>query len=156
MARAAFRAGRVDVRPTGDGYAEAPVTGDFGLAEEIQAGVRLGKAEPRLPNVIRSDSPSTTRAAEAEGPCWRISGIGRPRHRPRVQGEFGQVLRDERDHARIVGAGRDFAENNVIAPDEQLDAEDAAATECGGDLFRRPPGFRPRLFAHGWGCQEYR
>ncbi|MNC48053.1 hypothetical protein D3C75_971470 [compost metagenome] len=47
-----------------------------------------------------------------------------------MQCKLGQILRNQRDHAGIMRAWGDLAENHFIAADEQLDAEQAKSTQC--------------------------
>ena len=74
-----------------------------------------------------------------------------------MQRELREVLRDERDHAGVVRARRDLAEPDVVALDEEFDAEDARPAERAGDGFG--DALRPLQRAGaviGWGCHDSR
>ncbi|MNJ16539.1 hypothetical protein D3C77_108020 [compost metagenome] len=72
-----------------------------------------------------------------------------------MQGELGEILRDQGHHAGVVGAGRDLAEPHLVASDEQLHPEQAMATQgldhLGGDLF----GAGQRQLAHRLGLPGF-
>ncbi len=57
-----------------------------------------------------------------------------------MQGEFGEVLRDERDHTGVMRARGDFAENHLVTANKQLHAEEAIAAQrqdgLAGDRLR--------------------
>jgi hypothetical protein len=108
-------------------------------------------AAARLQKRGRLGSPSTRMTGEAAGPSWRISGIESPEDRTGVQGELGQVLGDQGLHVGVMGPRRHLAENDVVASDEQLYAEDPAPAEATRYLLRDLPGPHqcPRL--HGLG-----
>ena len=65
-----------------------------------------------------------------------------------VQGELGEILRDEGDQPGVMGARRHLAEDDVVALDEELDPEQAAATERLGDLAGHVLGGGQRLVRH--------
>ena len=54
---------------------------------------------------------------------------GQTQHRASVQSELRQILRDHRNHTRVVRTGRHLAEQHLIATDEQLHAEDTVTTQ---------------------------
>jgi len=54
---------------------------------------------------------------------------GQAENGPDVQGEFGKILGNERDHARVVGAGRHFREEHLVPFHEQFHAENAASAQ---------------------------
>ena len=56
-----------------------------------------------------------------------------------MEGELGEVLGDERYKAGIMRAGRDLAEDDLVAPHEHLDAEDAPAAELSDNLAGDAP-----------------
>ncbi|MNH23267.1 hypothetical protein D3C79_831560 [compost metagenome] len=62
-----------------------------------------------------------------------------PQDGAHVQGELGEILRDQGHHAGVVGAGRDLAEPHLVTLDEELHPEQAMATQgfdhLGGDLL---------------------
>src|SRR5205085_12544118 len=53
------------------------------------------------------------------------AGNGEPEDRAQVKLELIGELRNERDHAGVVGTRREFREDGVIAGDEELDPENA-------------------------------
>src|SRR5690606_14087711 len=63
-----------------------------------------------------------------------------------AEGEFALHLRDERAEAGVVRTWRDFAEPDIVAFDEELDAEDAIAAkrfgDFAGDVARAGESFR--------------
>ena len=59
---------------------------------------------------------------------------GRPENGARMQLELVLPLRDHGHHAGVVRARADFAEPDLVALDEKLDAEDALAAEVVGHL----------------------
>ena len=66
-----------------------------------------------------------------------------PEDRTQMQIELREILRTERDHARVVGARRELAEDHLVALHEELDAEDARAIlarEALDDGARHPLG----------------
>src|SRR6185369_17500934 len=65
-----------------------------------------------------------------------------------VQGEFGQILRDQRDEARIVRTRADFREDHLFAAHEKFDAEQARTAERIGDRAR------DRFRAHARGIRH--
>ncbi len=66
-----------------------------------------------------------------------------------VEGELAQILRDEGDEAGVVGARGDFAEDDVVAFDEHLDAEESASAEGFGDGSGHVFGGIEGFFGHG-------
>jgi hypothetical protein len=52
-----------------------------------------------------------------------------------MQRKLGQILRNQRDQAGVVGPRRDFAENHFLATDKQLHPENAAAAQGRGDFL---------------------
>ncbi len=71
-----------------------------------------------------------------------------PQNGAHVEGELGEILRDQGHHAGIVGARRDFAEPHLVALDEELDPEQAVTTEGLNHLGRYLFGTGQRQFAH--------
>ena len=57
-----------------------------------------------------------------------------------MEGELGEVLGDHRDHAGVVRARGDLAEEDLVAGNKELDAEDAGPAEGAGHLGRDPLG----------------
>ena len=62
-------------------------------------------------------------------------GDGKSQNGTHMQCKFGEVLRNHGDHARIMRAGRDFAENNLLAFNKEFDSENTAAAEVVGNCF---------------------
>ena len=62
--------------------------------------------------------------------------------------ELGTALRAHGDQAGVVGTGADLGEPHVVAADEQLHAEDAAATERAGDAGGDGAGVVQRDLRH--------
>ena len=52
-----------------------------------------------------------------------------------VQGELAEILADHRHHAGVVRARGNFAKDHLVAFDEELHAENAAAAEGSSDRF---------------------
>ena len=68
-----------------------------------------------------------------------------------MERELAQVLRDQRDHARVVGPRGDLAEPDRVALHEELHAEEAAPAHVVGHGLRDALGLRERRLAHGLG-----
>ena len=65
-----------------------------------------------------------------------------------MQGEFGELLRDQGDQAGVVGARADFGEDHRVALDEELDPEQAMPAEGIGDRAGLTLGLGDRNVAH--------
>src|SRR5690348_17922003 len=65
-----------------------------------------------------------------------------------MQRELALNLRDERDEARVVRPRRYFREPDLVALDEQLDAEDAVAAERRGHSARHVTRLGERGLIH--------
>ena len=50
-----------------------------------------------------------------------------------MQLELAQALARQRHQAGVVGAWGDLGEEDLLPADEQLDAEQTPAAQCGGD-----------------------
>ncbi len=71
-----------------------------------------------------------------------------PQNGAHVQGELGEILRNQGHHAGIVGTGGDFAEPHFIAFYKELDSEQAVTTEGLDHLGRYLFGSGQRQLAH--------
>ena len=123
----------------------APVSLDLGLAENPDLRVRLRKHVLEVgefhPVRVSFDHDGPRRRRTVKGDV----GNRQSQHGAYVERELGQILRYHRHHTRIVRARGNFAENNPVVPDEQLDAEQSPATERLGN----PAGDLLGLCANG-------
>ena len=72
-----------------------------------------------------------------------------------MQGELRKILRDHRDHARVVRTGRYFAEDHLFALNKQLDTEDTTSAERFRYLARNLARFFFCHRAHGLGLPGF-
>ena len=126
-------AGFVDVLGTGEGHGHAALAADAGFAEEAHLGVGFGedvieRAELNLGGFTFHENGTARAGAMLMDVRDRQAEDG-----AHMQCELGQVLRDERDKSGVVRSRRDLAENDVVAFDKKLDAEEATPSERFGD-----------------------
>ena len=65
--------------------------------------------------------------------------------------EFREILRDHRDHTGVVGTGADFAEDGLVALDEDLNTENTLTAQSGSDGSGDMAGLLLGLEAHSLG-----
>jgi hypothetical protein len=123
--------------------AEAARLGRFGLAEEAHVHGRV-RGE-RGVDAVEDRCPRGGGEDDGTGPGGREQRHLAVRDREAqdradVQRELAEHLRGHRHHAGVVRAGGDLAEEDVVALDEELDAEDACAPERIGDPQRDGAG----------------
>src|SRR6266536_1066113 len=124
-------AGLCNVRRGGERHAHSPPLVGFGLAEESQ--LRAGNGE-RMGDVLEADAARFDTTVDHRRSPGRVEPHvdGQPENRARMEVEFALRLRAHRDHPRVVRAWAHFGKPHLVALDEKLDAEDAAAAEIGG------------------------
>ena len=73
---------------------------------------------------------------------------GQTQHCASVQSKLRQILRDHRNHTRIVRTGRHLAEQHLVAADEQLNTEDTVTTQRARNLTSDLLSLSDRDVAH--------
>ena len=112
------------------------MTLEFLLSEDTHGGIRFGKdffqcAEGDMIGIaVHDDRFGSGRTVECD------VGDRETEDRTGVQREFGKILRDHRDHARIMRTRADLAEDHLIAFDEHFHAENTASADGIRDFFR--------------------
>ena len=65
--------------------------------------------------------------------------------------KFAQVLADQRDHAGVVRARAQFAEDDLGGGDKKLHAKQACTAQVGGDFFGHVLRGFQKVVLHGLG-----
>ena len=148
--RAAQRLGAssLDGLVTRQRHTNAALAFDFRLAEQAQRGVFLTQrgtevGETCLLRIALNQNHRLSRWAHLANNRNRQAENG-----ARMQGELGQLLRDQRHQARVVRARRDLTEPYLVTLDEQLDAEQTAPAQRFGHCQRHALGLGQGLGAH--------
>ena len=113
-----------------------------GLSEAVDgegAGIPVGKNDRGSGGAVQLDPGD--RQSE-NGACVKI--------------ELRQVLRDERDHARVVRAGRKFGKYHVVLGDEEFDTENAVAAQIFDDFCGHLPRLVNAFADMATGCHDSR
>ncbi|KAK0343500.1 hypothetical protein LTR94_018052, partial [Friedmanniomyces endolithicus] len=126
-------AGFVHIGAARGRHAHAAALIGFGLAEQAQIGRGDGQG---LGDALEGDALGIHAAVDdGAGGRFALGHVdGQAQDGAGVQRELAHGLAGQGDQAGVVGAGRDLGEPDLVALDEQFDAEDAETAEGVGDL----------------------